>query len=71
MTLDEARQALEAAGFRVIEAVTEESDDVDAGRVIRTDPGEGEEVGVQDPITVFVAGAGAPATTEAGSPSRS
>ena len=59
MTLDEARQALEAAGFRVIEPVTEQSDEVADGRVIRTDPAEGEEAGVQDPITVFVAGAGA------------
>ena len=66
MTLEEARRALDAAGFRVIEAVTEASDSVEAGRVIRTDPGEGEEVGVQDPITVVVAGAGAPATSEAG-----
>ena len=66
MTLDEARRTLEGAGFRVVEPVTEESDEVDAGRVIRTDPAEGEEVGVQDPITVFVAGAGAAPTTEAG-----
>jgi eukaryotic-like serine/threonine-protein kinase len=65
MTLDEARQALEAAGFRVIEAVTEENNDVTEGRVIRTDPSEGEEVGVQDPITVFVAGASAAPATEA------
>ena len=54
MTLDEARRALEAAGFRVVDAVSEPSDDVDEGRVIRTDPAEGEEVGVQDPITVVV-----------------
>ena len=33
MTLEEARQALEAAGFQVVEPVTEESDDVAAGRV--------------------------------------
>ena len=66
MTLDEARRTLEAAGFRVVEPVTEESDEVDTGRVIRTDPAEGEEVGVQDPITVFVAGTGAAPTTEAG-----
>jgi eukaryotic-like serine/threonine-protein kinase len=65
MTLDEARQALEAAGFRVIEAVTEENNDVTEGRVIRTDPSEGEEAGVQDPITVFVAGASAAPATEA------
>ena len=67
MTLDEARRALEAAGFRVVDAVSEPSDDVDEGRVIRTDPPEGEEVGVQDPITVVVSGAAAgSATTEAG-----
>ncbi|HET9547072.1 MAG TPA: Stk1 family PASTA domain-containing Ser/Thr kinase [Desertimonas sp.] len=68
MTLDEARRALEAAGFRVVDAVSEPSDDVDEGRVIRTDPPEGEEVGVQDPITVVVSGAaaGASATSEAG-----
>jgi eukaryotic-like serine/threonine-protein kinase len=65
MTLDEARQALEAAGFRVIEAVTEENNDVTEGRVIRTDPSQGEEAGVQDPITVFVAGANAAPATEA------
>jgi beta-lactam-binding protein with PASTA domain len=68
MTLDDARQALEAAGFRVIEAVTEQNNDVAEGRVIRTDPGEGEEAGVQDRITVFVAGASATSTTEAGIP---
>ncbi len=66
MTLDEARQALEAAGFRVIEPVTEPSDEVADGRVIRTDPADGEEAGVQDPITVFVAGSGATVSTEAG-----
>ena len=66
MTVDEARQALEAAGFRVVDAVSEQSDDVAEGRVIRTDPAEGEEVGVQDRITVVVAGAGAAATTEGG-----
>ena len=48
--------------------MSEPSDDVDEGRVIRTDPPEGEEVGVQDPITVVVSGAaaGGSATTEAG-----
>ena len=67
MTAEEARRALEAAGFRVVETVTEESDDVAAGRVIRTDPAEGEEVGVQDPITMFVAGASSDVvTSEAG-----
>ena len=58
MTLEDARRALEAAGFRVVEPVTEESDEVADGRVIRTDPAEGDEAGVQDPITVFVAGDG-------------
>jgi eukaryotic-like serine/threonine-protein kinase len=59
MSLDAARQALEAAGFRVIDAVTEINDDVAEGQVIRTEPGAGEEAGVQDRITIFVAGAGA------------
>ena len=59
MTAEEARQALEAAGFRVVDTVIEQSDDVAEGHVIRTDPAEGEEVGVQDRITMFVAGAGA------------
>ena len=65
MTVEEARQALDAAGFRVIEEVVEASDDVATGRVIRTDPAAGEEAGVQDRITLVVAGA-APSTTEAG-----
>ena len=66
MTVDEARRALEAAGFRVLDTVSEQSDDVAEGRVIRTDPAEGEEVGVQDRITMVVAGAGATASTEGG-----
>ncbi len=66
MTADEARQALEAAGFRVVDTVIEQSNDVAEGLVIRTDPAEGQEVGVQDRITMFVAGAGATASTEGG-----
>ncbi len=65
MTVEQARQALDAAGFRVIEEVVEANDDVATGRVIRTDPAAGEEAGVQDRITLVVAGA-APSTTEAG-----
>ena len=56
MTVDEARQALEAAGFQVVDTVTEQNDDVPEGRVVRTEPGDGEEVGVQETITLFVAG---------------
>ena len=66
MTAEEARQALEAAGFRVVDTVIEQSNDVAEGLVIRTDPAEGQEVGVQDRITMFVAGAGATASTEGG-----
>ena len=66
MTVDEARQALEAAGFRVVEVATEESGDVAAGRVIRTEPPAGDEVGVQDRVTLVVAGDDAAATTEGG-----
>ncbi len=56
MTVDEARRALEAAGFQVVDTVTEQNDDVPEGRVVRTEPGDGEEVGVQETITLFVAG---------------
>jgi serine/threonine-protein kinase len=66
MTVDEARRALEAAGFQVIEVANEENHDVAEGRVIRTDPAEGEEVGVQDTVTLFVAGPGGTVTTESG-----
>ena len=65
MTVEQARQALDAAGFRVIEEVVEADDDVATGRVIRTDPAAGEEAGVQDRITLVVAAA-APSTTQAG-----
>jgi len=56
MTVDEARQALEAAGFQVVDTVTEQNADVPEGRVVRTEPGDGEEVGVQETITLFVSG---------------
>ena len=57
MTVDEARQALEAAGFQVVDTVTEENDEMPAGSVVRSEPAVGEEVGVQETITLFVAGA--------------
>jgi serine/threonine-protein kinase len=64
MTAAEARQALEAEGFQVIDSVTEQNDDVQEGRVVRTEPAAGEEVNVQEPITLFVAGPGVAATDD-------
>jgi beta-lactam-binding protein with PASTA domain/predicted Ser/Thr protein kinase len=64
MTVDEARQALEAVGFRVIDTVTEQNDDVTEGRVVRTEPEDGAEVGVQETITLFVAGPSVAATDD-------
>jgi serine/threonine-protein kinase len=67
MTLEEARQRLEDAGFRVIATAVEENEDAAEGRVLRTEPGAGTEAGVQDTITIVVAGTGtATTTTEAG-----
>ena len=68
----EARAALTGAGFSTIEERREQSDDVESGRVIGTDPAEGEEISVEDTVTLIVSsGDGSPASsvsasTEAG-----
>jgi beta-lactam-binding protein with PASTA domain/predicted Ser/Thr protein kinase len=58
MTVAQARQVLAEAGFIAITERTEQSDDVPADRVIRTEPGAGEEVSVQDTVTLVVADSG-------------
>jgi eukaryotic-like serine/threonine-protein kinase len=51
--------ALDTLGFTNVTSETQENADVDEGRVIGTDPPEGTEVRLNDPITVFVSsGAG-------------
>ncbi|MGH9136788.1 MAG: PASTA domain-containing protein, partial [Acidimicrobiales bacterium] len=68
MTVGQARQALEQAGFIAITERREQNDDVADGRVIRTEPGEGEEISVQETVTLVVAspGSGGAASTEQG-----
>jgi eukaryotic-like serine/threonine-protein kinase len=53
LTADEARARLDRDGFRTT-TVEEASDDVESGRVIRTDPRPGAEVTRQDTITLVV-----------------
>ena len=54
--LDEARQILAAAGFRVGQETTEPSDDIDEGSVIRTDPAAGAQVEQDTRIDIVVSG---------------
>lgn len=58
MTQEQARAALSAAGLRVGDVTQEESGDVPAGQVVRTDPGSGEKVERGSEVSLVVSSGG-------------
>jgi beta-lactam-binding protein with PASTA domain len=55
LTQDEARQKLTDAGLTPGNTETEDSTEVDAGQVTRTDPAKGEDVSPDQSITIYLA----------------
>ncbi len=73
MSVEDARARLADEGFVNIVAQNENGDPVDSGTVLRTEPGEGNEIPVDDQVTIVVSNASGaiessvPETTEPGS----